>query len=181
MYNDDDQSKDYGTWDIRKSYGKSMPLPSDESDYITENEYSVPEDLAESSDEQNVFISRTGGRIIDNPQNYSSSGKPKFSYRSVNQTDNEVLNSETSFSRPRTLEYRRQKSFRRAMKNPRTSIRVNETENMLFEAGSSSYSEERNTAIVPKQPVKRGKLIKQTSIVPIITDSSGAMKMTFWM
>jgi len=33
----------------------------------------------------------------------------------------------------------------------------------------------------PRKSIKRGKLVKQESIVPIITDSSGAMKMTFWM
>ena len=32
-----------------------------------------------------------------------------------------------------------------------------------------------------KKGAKRAKLVKQASVVPIITDSSGAMKMTFWM
>ena len=46
---------------------------------------------------------------------------------------------------------------------------------------SIAVSEVREDEPLQRKSSRKGKLTRQSSVVPMITDSKGAMKMTFWM
>ncbi|KAF2364329.1 Major facilitator sugar transporter-like [Trinorchestia longiramus] len=162
-----------------------VSLLADESDYVTENEYSADEDDSSDSDYcagERVRYER-GKRKTGRPRNHHSRHGIQFS------DDESEFRSRSEFSFSVNAEGSRNvdlSTLNEVTREPTRVIRSESGPENYYGTQPATSAEglragHENSPKLKRGSTKRGKLVKQTSIVPIITDSSGAMKMTFWM
>lgn len=200
---------------------KDDAFNSEESDYMTENEYSVNEDYGDGSDDSDAghpskrrLASRERTRSDLRKMNSSSCEAEEvgslrtqgFAGRERQSADRKLRISAFASGCSKTLDTPacddqsslsstsgqltlalKESGKRRAISRHRTSMKTMIQQSVGEEEGPSTSRGRKDTKLREDIPLqgkvssKRGTLVRQASIVPIITDSSGAMKMTFWM
>lgn len=170
---------------------RNASLLADESDYVTENEYSVDEDQSSESDfydSHRSIAKRTTRKHRQTARRERGSRRSEFGFGK--ETQQKQSRHFTSSNRSKTVDLSAlddMEAFPSSNLQYGASMRRPRALELDHAGGGASTSRgdtgprEDEVPEMKRAPPKRGKLVKQASIVPIITDSSGAMKMTFWM
>ncbi|KAA0202784.1 hypothetical protein HAZT_HAZT010466 [Hyalella azteca] len=180
-------------------------LLADESDYATENEYSIDEDPSSGDSGPGARDTGPGARDTS-PGARDTDQRSSFKRRKMASRRGQYSRALSQFADEKQELERPLKRFLSSHSERSRTVDLSSLDEiapfsptlrhgdgrMFLASGSSrdAMAIDSTSREMPRPeealrhiraPIKKGKLVKQASIVPIITDSSGAMKMTFWM